>query len=57
MWPQNCFEESEECSAAGPLGARSPIHLPAPEDAAFVCRVYLHAHDALGAAEFRWAIQ
>ena len=54
MSPQNCFEESEE--SVGPLGARSPIPAAlqcAPEDAAFVCRVYLHAHDALDAAEFR----
>ena len=50
---QNCYEEGEE--APGPLGSRSPIPaaLQNPEDAPFVCKIYVHAHDTLGPAEFR----
>ena len=51
---QNCYEEGEE-AGPGPLGSRSPIPaaLQNPEDAPFVCKIYVHAHDTLGPAEFR----
>ena len=50
---QNCYEEAEE--GPGALGARSPIPstLQNPEDAPFVCKIYVHAHDTLGPAEYR----
>ena len=51
---QNCYEEAEE--GPGPLGARSP--LPAtltqnPDDAPFLCRIYIQAHETLAPAEFK----
>ena len=50
---QNCYEEAEE--GPGPLGARSPLPatLQNPDDAPFLCRIYVHAHETLDPAEFK----